>query len=243
MRTLSYLECIPLIEALQEGVCSTGITRALIQFGRSDSNPVNQSANSIFQWLTKGMDLQTSFQKALPKLPDPITRILTSSILNSVLDHALDDTLQELQSPGSSEEILKNLNALAFKYESMSNTMICNGCFERDLKKLLARAETEDATEVLLEQEGESFLHQRFISGKLIHIIEPSHSLVYKTLLERLDSACRNDGDLRLSEQVIQVSSEKSFSFDLARNGKDILRIVFNEADNGSVLQRGVQTP
>ncbi len=237
MRTLSYLECIPLIEALQEGVYSTGITRALIQFGRSGSDPVNQSANSIFQWLAKGMDMQTSFLNASPKLPAPVTRILTSSILNDVLDHALGDTLQELQSPESSEEIFKNLNALAFQYESMSNTIICNGCFERDFNKLLARAETEEATEVLLEQEGESFLHQKFISSKLIHIIEPSHSLVYKTLLERLDSACRNDGDLRLAEQVIQVSSEKPFSFDLARNGKTILRIVFNEEDNGSILQ------
>lgn len=231
MKTLSYLECIPLVAALQKGVCTVGITRALIQFGQSDSDPVNQSAESIYKCLTMGIDMQTSFQKALPKLPDPITRILTSSILNSVLDHALDDTLQELQSPGPTEEMFRNLNSLALKYESMSNSMICNGCFERDFNKLLARAETEEATEVLLEQEGESFLHQKFISGKLIHIIEPSHSMVYRTLLERLDSACRNDGNLRLSEQEIQVSSEKPFSFDLARNGKTFLRIVFKEQE------------
>jgi len=181
--------------------------------------------------------MQTSFLNASPKLPAPVTRILTSSILNGVLDHALGDTLQELQSPESSEEIFKNLNALAFQYESMSNTIICNGCFERDLKKLLARAETEEAVEVLLEQEGESFLHQRFISGKLIHIIEPSHSLFYKTFLGRLKSACKNDGDLKLSAQIFQVSSEKPSSFDLTRNGKTILRVVFKEEDNSSVLQ------
>lgn len=231
MKALSYLECIPLIAALQKGVCTVGITRALIQFGQSDSDPVNQCANSIFECVKKGIDLQTSFQKALPKLPDHITRILTSSILNSVLDHALDDTLQELQSPEPNEEMFRNLNSLALKYESMSNSMICNGCFERDFRKLLARAETEEAVEVLLEQEGDSFLHQKFISSKLIHIIEPSHSLVYKALLERLDSACRNGGDLRLSEQVLQVTREKRFSFDLARNGKTILKIVFKEQE------------
>lgn len=229
MTELSYLECIPLIEALQKGVCTIGITRALIQFGKSDSNPVNQSAESIVKCLTEGMDLQTSFQSAFPKLPSLITRILKSSILNSVFDYALDDTLQELQSSQPTEEIFNSLSSLALKYESQSNSIICNGCFERDFRKLVARAETEDAVEVLLEQEGESFLHQKFISTKLIHVIEPSNSLVYKTFLQKLNSACEDDGDLMISEQVFQVSRENPSSFQLTVNGEDILKIVFKE--------------
>jgi len=229
MSELSYLECIPLIEELQKGVSTIGITRALIQFGKSDSNRVNQSAESIVKCLTEGMDLQTSFQSAFPRLPGPITRILKSSILNSVFDYALDDTLQELQSSRSTEEIFNNLSSLALKYEKQSTAMICNGCFERDFRKLLARAETEDAVEVLLEQEGESFLHQKFLSAKLIHVIEPSHSLVYSTFLRKLDSACEDGGELKLSEQVFQIRRENPSSFQLALNGKDILKIVFKE--------------
>jgi len=229
MNELSYLECIPLIEVLQKGVSTIGPTRALIQFSKSASNPVNQSAESIVKCITNGMDLQTAFQSAFPQLPSPITRILKSSILNSVFDYALDDTLQELQSSKPTEEIFKGLISLALKYENQSISIICNGCFERDFRKLLARAETEDAVEVLLEQEGESFLHQKFLSTKLIHVIEPSHSLVYETFLRKLNSACEDGGNLKISEQVFQVSRENSYSFQLTVNGEDILKIVFKE--------------
>lgn len=229
MSELSYLECIPMIEALHKGVSTIGIIRALVQFGRSDSNPANQSAVSIVKCITEGMDLQTAFQSAFPQLPSPISRILKSSILNSVFDYALDDTLQELQSSKPTMDIFERLSSLALKYENKSISIICNGCFERDFRRLLARAETEDATEVLLEQEGESFLHQKFLSTKLIHVIEPSNSLVYKTFLRKLNSACEDGGDLKISEQEFQISRKNPSSFQLTVNGKAILKIVFKE--------------
>ncbi|MCD4706426.1 MAG: hypothetical protein K8S62_01660 [Candidatus Sabulitectum sp.] len=229
MKELSYQDCISLIEALQRGVRTIGILKAVNEFGEADSNPVNLSARSIGENMADGKDLQTSFQDAAPRLPDMIVRILENGVLNSVLDYALDDILIALEEQRSAEDISENLALLARKYESMSNSQICTGCFERDFNKLLARARTENAFEVILEQDGESFLHQKFISNKLIHIIEPTHSMVYKTFRNRLDSACRNGCQLEISNQVFQVTQENQFSYLLTSNGEDVLKVKFKE--------------
>ena len=189
MKELSYTECIPLIEALNNGVSTIGIVKPMLELGNADANPVNSCAKSIYNNLSEGKDLQSSFRNAIPRLPDELIRILEGSILNSVIDYALDDILYTLISQEPTENIFDSLILLAQKYESISASLICNGCFERAFNKLLARAQTENASEVVLEQEGESFLHQFFTSTKLIHIIEPTHSLVYKTFWEKLHSA------------------------------------------------------
>lgn len=229
MKELSYQDCIPLIEALQGGVRTIGILKAVNEFGEADSNPVNLSARSVGENMADGKDLQTSFQDASPRLPDMIVRIFGNGVLNSVLDYALEDVLVVLEEQQSDEGISENLTSLARKYESISNPQICTGCFERDFNKLLARARTENAFEVILEQDGESFLHQKFISSKLIHIIEPTHSMVYKTFWNRLNSACRNDCQLEISNQVFQVTQENQFSYLLTANGEDVLKIKFKE--------------
>ncbi len=82
-----------------------------------------------------------------------------------------------------------------------------------------------------MEQDGESFLHQRFISSRLIHIIEPTHSLVYRTFWARLNSACANGGRLETSDRAFKVTQENPFSFLLTVNGEDILKIVFKEQE------------
>lgn len=227
MKELSHQDCVPLIEALQRGVRTTGILKAITEFGEADSNPVNLSARSIRESMVNGKDLQTSFRDAVPRLPDTVIRILAGGVLNSVLDYALDDILFKLKDQRSNEDVVKGLASLARKYESVSNSQICTGCFERDFNKLLARAGTENAFEVILEQDGESFLHQKFISNKLIHIIEPTHSMVYKAFWNRLNSACRNGCQLEISNQVFQVTQENQFSFQLTANGEDVLKIVF----------------
>lgn len=235
MKELSFQDCIPLIEALQNGVRTIGILKAVNEFGYLDSKEaVNLCAKSISKNMLDGMDIQTSIRNAIPQLPNILIRILESSTLNSTLDYALDDVLLALRDHQPTQEIINNLILLAQKYEGMSASQICTGCFEQDFNKLLARAKTENASEVILEQDGESFLHQKFISAKLIHIIEPTHSLVYKTFWEKLHSACKDDGHLAISERVFRVTQKNLTSFLLTANNEDILKIVFKEQENST---------
>ena len=231
MKELSCQDCIPLIEALQNGVRTIGILKAVKEFGDLDSNPVNLCAKSISENMLDGKDIQRSIRDAIPRLPNILIRILESSVLNSVIDYALDEALLVLRDLRPTQTESENLVLLAQKYESMSASQICTGCFERDFNKLLARAKTENASEVLLEQDAESFLHQKFLSAKLIHIIEPTHSLVYKTFWERLHSACNNGGKLEISNRAFKVTQESLTSFLLTANDEDVLKIVFNEQE------------
>lgn len=47
MNELSYQACTSLIEALQKGVRTMGILRAVNRFGKEDNNPANITAKSV----------------------------------------------------------------------------------------------------------------------------------------------------------------------------------------------------
>jgi hypothetical protein len=227
MKNLSFEECIPLIQALRSGVMTTGLQQSLEAFGEADSQQENLCARSISRNFIRGNDFQTSFRNANPKLPYPLTEIIIAGYLRSVLDHTLEDistTLVDSQIHSSAGE---RLVTLVEKYNQYPTSLICNVCFERDFRKLLVRAETEGAFEVMLEQEGESFLHQKFSSSKLIHVIEPSHSLVYKTLLQKLESACQSDGRLNTEYESYQIKKSNLASYSISIDNKEVLRVVF----------------
>ena len=227
MKALSYKESIPLIHALRNGAITTGLLNALEIFGEADSKPQNLCARSIFQNLSDGVDYQTSFLDADPVLPDPQNRIIVAGYQNSVIDYALDEVYNVLVDSNGHDNIFGKLLLLAEKYERKSSSIICQGCFEREFSKLLSRAKTEKANIVELEQIGESFLCQYYKSTKIIQIKEPTHSLVYKTLLQKLVSACDNNGILRTENLAYQIKQTKLASFMISLDNKDILKICF----------------
>lgn len=227
MKALSYKESTPLIHALKNGVITTGIQQALEAFGKVDSNPENLCARSINKNILEGSDLQTSFQNATPQLPDTLTRIIIASYQNSVMDYALEDTYHALADTHQLQSVDEELISLAEKYEQMSTSKICKGCFEREFLKLISRAKIENASTIELEQIGESFLHKYFISTEVIQAIEPTHSLVYRTIWQNLDSACKADGVLETEFQTYQIEKGKLASFLVTENNNNVLRIVF----------------
>lgn len=227
MKALSYKESIPLIHALKNGVITIGLQKALETFGEAGSNSENLCARSIYKSIFNGNDLQTSFQNANPRLPDTLTRIIIASYLNSVMDYALEDIYHILADTRQVQNVDEELISLAEKYEQMSTSKICKGCFEREFLKLISRAKTENATVVELEQVGESFLYKYFISTEVIQVKEPTHSLVYKSILQNLDSACKSDGVLKTESRTYQIEKGKLASFLVTENNIDVIRIVF----------------
>ena len=227
MKALSYKESTPLIHALKNGVITTGIQQALEAFGKVDSNPENLCARSINKSILEGSDLQTSFQNANPQLPDTLTRIIIASYQNSVMDYALEDTYHALADTHQLQSVDEELISIAEKYERMLTSKICQGCFEREFLKLISRAKTENASTIELEQVGESFLYKYFISTEVIQVKEPTHSLVYKSIWQNLDSTCNGDGVLETESRTYQIEKEKLASFLVTENNNDVLRIVF----------------
>lgn len=227
MKALSYKESIPLIHALKNGVITTGLQKALETFGEAGSNSENLCARSIYKSIFEGNDLQTSFQNANPRLPDTLTKIIISSYLNSVMDYALEDTYHALADTRQLHNVEKELVLIAEKYEQMSTLTICKGCFEREFLKLISKAKAENATVVELEQVGESFLYKYFLSTEVIQVKQLTHSLVYKSIWQNLDSACKSDGILKTESRTYIIEKGKLASFLVTENNNDVLRIVF----------------
>lgn len=227
MNTISYDESIPLILALKNGVVTIGILNALEKFSDTDSKPQNICARSILQNLVRGNDYQTSFRDANPSLPERLNRVIIAGYQNSVIDYSLEDIYNVLIDSDGLANLDEKLSSIAEKYERKSSSIICQGCFERELSKLLSRAKNEKANVVELEQIGESFLCQYYRSDKIIQIKEPTHSLVYKTLLHKFDSACNNDGVLKMENQTYQIKKSKLASFMINIDSKEVLQIVF----------------
>ena len=227
MKALSYKESIHLIHALKYGVITTGLLKALETFGEAGSNSENLCAKSIYKSIFEGNDLQTSFQNANPRLPDTLTKIIIASYLNSVMDYALEDTYHILADTRQLKYIDEELISLAEKYEQMSPSIICKGCFEREFLKLISKAKTENATVVELEQVGESFLYKYFVSTEVIQVKQLTHSLVYKSIWQNLDSACKSDGVLKTKSRTYKIEKGKLASFLVTENNNDVLRIVF----------------
>ncbi len=227
MIELTYMESIPLIHVLKTGVITTGLQKALETFGAAGCKSENLCARSIYNSILKGNDLQTSFKNATPRLPDILTTIIIASYLNSVMDYALEDIYHALADTHQLQSVDEELISIAEKYERMRTSKICQGCFEREFLKLISRAKNENASTIELEQVGESFLYKYFISTEVIQVKERTHSLVYKTIWQNLDSACKADGVLETEFQTYQIEKGKLASFLVTENNNDVLRIVF----------------
>jgi len=227
MKTISAIDCLPLLAALKKGVVSEGILKAFIEFGEKDSSPISMSAKSIAMNLKDAKDFQSSIQNASPRLPSEIELLFIYGAKNSVFDYLIDEILAILNDGGKSEEISTKLDFLIAKYEKMSNSIICDGCFERDFAHLLARAKTEQAEEVILEQEGDNFFHQKFISSRVVHVIDPYHSLVIKTYRHMLESNFTKNSELKIFDEYFQIKKTDGSSFSLWKGTKPVLKIVF----------------
>ncbi|MNT50297.1 hypothetical protein D3C72_1872110 [compost metagenome] len=88
---------------------------------------------------------------------------------------------------------------------------ICADCWQDEISKIIKRAQVEGAIKVVVEQEGESFLHQRFVGPKLVKVTEASISAVIKTIEYTLQERAKSKINLELesgSYLVNQTDSE-----------------------------------
>lgn len=226
MKTLSFKQSTPLMLALKIGIVTIGIQKALQEFGEADSKPENLCAKSIFDKLSSDLDYQRSFYEAEPALPKVLTKIISAGYKNSVLDYALDDIYNVLF---YSETITESLIELSKKYEQFSSKEICGVCFQREFLELLNRAKAEKAYTVTLEQIGDSFLNMYFKSSKTVLIKKATHSLVYKTLFQQLESSCNcnYNSTIKAGKLLYKVKQNTLVSFSLSLEDKAVLKIVF----------------
>jgi hypothetical protein len=108
--------------------------------------------------------------------------------------------------------MMRRMRVVREKWQHRStDALICSGCLERVISKILRRAELEEAGTVILEQEGEDFFHQWYIAVVPVHVIEPSHSLGYKTILKAMSEAATARRPLKPGKLKVVKAGPKQF--------------------------------
>jgi len=193
-----------------------GLTEWLRVFARDGTGPARDVACSLYESLTRGRAFQDAIAEARPALPPAVRELLSLGCQRSELDRVLSDMLKAYEAAQGEGEAGRSLDLLLERWRRCpSGSSICDGCLERTLDKILRRADLEEAHEVILEQEGESFFHQWYIEAKPVHVIEPSHSMAYQSVLRALSDAA--DRHQPLEPWGIPVASSAPGEFELTR--------------------------
>lgn len=202
-----------------------GLTESLRVLAQNGTGFTRDVASSVYESLTRGMAFQEAIAEARPELPLPVRELLILGCERGALDRVLSDMLKAYQAVEGEAEAGLRMNVVLEQWQRCpAGSQICDWCLERAIDKILRRAALEDAREVILEQEGERFFHQWYIEAKPVHVIEPSHSLTYKSILQALSDAAENHQPLKPAG--ILVTSSAAGEFDLTLDARK-LRIRF----------------
>jgi len=227
MENLTFQDSLPLIQAMRNGVLNVGLWESLEAYGQADSQKANRASESILGMYTAGADFQESISKSKPSLPQSISRILVAGYRNSMLDFALEDieiTLSETDDPVVLNE---KLTGLIEKYEKCRVSGICSGCLEREFHLLLNQAQKQNATTVELTQNGESFLDQTFIGRSTINLKRPTHSLVYRTLQNKLEDLSYRDESLKIGDIEYEIKKKSLAGYSIIKDNQEVLHVKF----------------
>jgi len=213
MNNLSIAECESFFKHYYQGLLNEGLIKPLNSF--QTENPKLRSA--IHSWknsLSEGLAFRESLKAMSPQFPSCVKELLTLAAERSVLDHAVADLLTAYSQSTREISLLESTTRLINTYSSSATGgIICEGCFERDFLKIMSRASLEQADEVILEQEGESYFHQKYLGVKLIHVIEPCHSMLYNTIQMKL-------GDAISTRKLHLAGVDRSYSVEQTHNNQ-----------------------
>jgi hypothetical protein len=227
MNHLTIPECKSFFKHYKRGLLDEGLIKSLHSF--QSENPKMKSA--IHSWekaLTEGLSFRESLAAMSPRFPSCIEELLTLAAEHGVLDHAVADLLTAYSQSIREIDLLESTTRLVNTYSSLPiGGIICDGCFERDFLKILSRASLEQADEVILEQEDESYFHQKYLGIKLIHVIEPCHSMLYNTIRIKLGDAS-STGILNLAGVNRSYSIEQTCSnqYDIKGSNQHLIIIL-----------------
>lgn len=191
MSRLTIQECRPLVEYLLTQNLRAGLLRPLQQFGKQASSPIGQAVVSWHKNLYDGKSFQHALHTTTLRFPACLEKLFNIGYVEGILEQvlaAMSAVYEEAH--GQEEALLMGMSRLLDRFQNdPASPYICQGCFERDFDKLVQRARLEKATDVILEQEGDEFFHQKYLTVMLVHVIEPRHANVYHTLYHNISEA------------------------------------------------------
>lgn len=204
---LNQFECREFLKAFYDGIMVQGLLQPLAEIAKNNQGRAGLTAQSWYDLQLAGETPQASVFKVIPAFPSHVEQLLALGFETSSLDLVIADLL-EANSRNASDS---HYASLIEKYQKFDMQKICADCWDGEISKILMRAKIEGATKVVLEQEGESFLHQKYVGAKLVRVSEASISAVAKTIEYTLQERAKSKADLKLqggSYLVNQIDSD-----------------------------------
>lgn len=162
------------------GILNEGLMPPLKRCAESNG-PVAPAARLWYEAMLAG----AAPDAALTSVPFPevIREMLREGIAGSALDYVVEDLLIAL----AADDWVRRLRGVLADYRSRpKGTVICVGCVQRDLRRLLDRAAVEQAVEVRVSHSG-AHMEQQFAGVFPVRLVQPARPRVVDEL-ERLIS-------------------------------------------------------
>ncbi len=189
MATLLHAQCTDFLRYFYPELLSTGLVEPIREFAAREPGGLCNALNSWLAAMTAGQTPNEALASMKPRFPVSVEEILRLGCQSGALDYAvadINDIYAQHETEAEREAALARL--LAEYRKRTTATGVCQHCVERELEKLLRRAKCENASEVVLEQEGDRQIHELFMSVKVVRMSEPSRAAVYAALVRRLES-------------------------------------------------------
>ena len=198
---LNPAECREFLIAYYDGVMAQGLLQPLFEIAKKPGK-VGQAALSWYELQLAGETPQASVLKIIPSFPTPVESLLALGFETSMLDKAILDIIAALKRSATEAQF----DEIIQKYKDMDVQVICADCGEYEISKILGRARLERAVKVLLEQDSEGFLHQKFIGPKLVQVTEASIPIVMTTIEKTLQDCAQTKSDFKTGEESYKVN-------------------------------------
>ncbi len=187
---LSHADALPLLQRLHLGTLASGLIQSLAVFAVSVRNLAGIAARTMHDALLAGKTPEEALRKMEPGLPAKTEELLVLGARNGILDHVLADVLDVCAGHEAEAARDEALKVLLVQYKSRKpSAQACVGCVARELDKIWRRAATEGARAVIIEQDGERFMHQTYAAVKPVRVTEPGGAYVFNALKATLAGA------------------------------------------------------
>lgn len=229
-----------------DGLLRTGLAQPLQDFQPEPADPkLEKALQALAQDLIAGQDWEQALKSMPWRFPAVMEHLLILGHDRAQLDVVVAWIIEAYahheahQGDDTEEPALNVLDALSARVRSYElqggSSVICVGCVQRELQKIMARASLESAHQVYLSQVGDQFFQQSYIGAKVVHVKEACHRLTYTTLLQSLKAAAVSGQweametplNNELSYRVAQKGEQQFQVKDLTQHPAQTLEIIF----------------
>ncbi|GEM_PF-5148629 len=180
MQELNSKETINFLKPYYQGILKKGLLDPLLEIANSGTGKPNRAARTFYDAQATGILPQVAIKLMKPRLPFRVELLFGVGFEQSRLDYVLEDVIHAYQSNIEIEALDQALDNLLDKYSHLTTEEICSHCSISEIRKLIRRAEMEQANTVIVYYR-DGYLVQKFLSAKLVEVREAAIPAVYKS--------------------------------------------------------------